>query len=390
MNYFERKSKEIKVLDSIYGYQDSKKVCSVFDSYRLKENFVKKLRFDYFEKYYHELTNKDEVSFKGDFDYSYTYERFNGFIKTGNFLNKFYGLISNYENDVYFTTSGMGGIVSVLSSFCLYNNYNIELMYEQAYFETIKILSNINYNKKNKALYVDTMAGNFDFNFVENIDKYESIIIDTTCYHPYMFEKIVETIINKGKLCVLVRSHTKLDMIGAEYSHMGSVIFVFPNKLKKWIKISDSCKHYIGVIGNCLPPEKFTIFVYNPEILKLSELRISAISKNTTILYERLKKRGYNVDIPNHKQFCVINFNNDSIDLDDLKKLLSKFSKKNRKSIPVYLAVSFGFDYIALDCYDNFKDGKFKIRIFPSDFDEEVVTFFLDKFEKFMKTIVLY
>ena len=66
------------------------------------------------------------------------------------------------------------------------------------------------------------------------------IIIDTTCYHPHDFANCINKLINNSNVVILVRSHIKLDMLGLEYSFLGSVSYIIPDKISlkrfKYIK----------------------------------------------------------------------------------------------------------------------------------------------------------
>lgn len=87
-------------------------------------------------------------------------------------------------------------------------------------------------------------------------------------------------------------------------------------------------------------------------------------------------------------QFVIIYLGNLNIELVDLKRKIIEFCNKYRK-YNIYHAVSFGFDYIAIDCYKNFLDGSYKIRISTSDLPEETIIFFKEQFVKFLNKKIL-
>lgn len=62
----------------------------------------------------------------------------------------------------------MTAIASLLSSLCLSNNISVDLLYEETYFETMKYINIIN---KNKAIYIDSIASDFDFKLNEELIK---------------------------------------------------------------------------------------------------------------------------------------------------------------------------------------------------------------------------
>ena len=390
INYIERKNNELNILNSFLKkrikYNNPKNVNEVLN---YKEKIVNKIKEENRKKFYHHITNNTQRKFvDGNFSYNYTYERFNGNIQVENFSNDFFNLSAKYKTKTFFTNCGMSAIVSLLSAMCLYNNIEIELLYEETYFETIKFLSSVNKNSKKKALYIDSIASDFSFGFdLIDFKKFSYVIIDTTCFLGNNYTKYIKHILALGIPCVLVRSVTKIDMMGTEYSHMGFVSFIYSDKnLDEELNgLIENCRHLIGVYGACLIPENFPSFIYNDKFIQLNNNRIELVNYNNTILFNYLEKNNYNVTIPNHKQFVLLYLKDNNLKLDELKQLIIEFCKRNR-NIGVYHAVSFGFDYIAIDCYKNFFDGMFKIRICMNDAPLEIVKEFNFRFMNFVKT----
>lgn len=329
--YKERKLKELSILNGYLNNKIDLTNCnSEKDILERKNVIIKNLRNDNREKFYHHLTNNNQISFKNElFDYQYTYERFNGFLKVDHFANNFYNIPNNIFSEIYFTNCGMTAIVSLLTAMCLSSDVRIDLLYEETYFETIKYLSIVNKEQaKYKALYIDTIASTFSFDISkELLCQYNYILIDTTCFLGDEFSKIISYIYEQNIPCILVRSHTKLDLVGTEYSHMGSVSFIKPKRMQDKLEenlnlIESSCKHLIGVYGACLIPENFPTFFLNKELNLLNKERINMVSSNTEELYNILKNNNIDCQIPNHKQFCLIYLGSQDIKLENLKKRL--------------------------------------------------------------------
>ena len=391
-NYIKNKNKEIDILS---GHNNITNYDNIFDILSKKEEFIKKLREQNEKIYYHNLTNNNQTKFNSDtFSYEYTYERFNGFIEIPNFVNDFYKLKKTIITDNYFTNCGMSAIVSLLTSIVLGNNISVDLLYDETYFETIKYLTMVSKETNNsKFLYVDSIASNFNFKIEQyDLSNYIGVIIDTTCFKGYEFKKMIETIYSKNLLCVLVRSHTKLDLFATEYSHLGSVSFIYPNNMSDinkelFEKIKLNCRHLIGVYGACVPPNRFPEFMLNKEVKILNEDRLDRVKNNNEELFNYLNKRNINIVLPNHKQFCLIYLGNKEYELDDMKQKIINFCNSFKNKFPVYHAVSFGFDYIAIDCYQNFIDNTYKIRICMSDYPCEINNNFYKELYSFLKNI---
>ena len=389
-DYIKSKIKELVALGSINNTDYD----NIFDILNDKEALVKKIRENKEKQYYHNLTNNNQLEFKNKlFSYEYTYERFNGFIDVSDFVYNHYCIKKIFLTYNFFTNCGMSSIISLLTSIVLYNNISIDLLYDETYFETIKYLTIVNKkNNKNKMLYIDSIASNFDFNIDNNIlKKYIGVIIDTTCFQCFEFNKLINKILLNGIPCFLIRSHTKLDMLATEFSHLGSVSFIFPNEkvMNKELfdKIAQDCKHLIGVYGACVPPNRFPDFMLDKDIMLLNKNRLKKVKNNNEDLFCFLNAKNINAVLPNHKQFCLIYLGNLDYDLSDMKQKIISFCNNLKQIIPVYHAVSFGFDYIALDCYQNFLDGTFKIRVCMSDFPKEYNKVFYKYFYGFLSKI---
>ncbi|MBQ8430399.1 MAG: hypothetical protein IJX26_00420 [Clostridia bacterium] len=378
MSYIADKNRELNILSKYCGKQQEFNLKNSKDFLLNKEKLIKEMKFYNFDKYYHDLSNKssfniDEYNLK----YNYTYERFNGQVTIDNFVEELYGY-TGFLYKHYFTNCGMSAIASLLTSLSCYNDVKVDLMYSETYFETIKLISNLTKNIEytSKALYIDSIASDFSFNITSDIlDRYDYIIIDTTCYLSNKYINLINRIVNElDKPCFLVRSHTKLDMAGTEYSHLGSVTFLYSQSIytDKLGKIIEDCRHIIGVIGACLPPEKFPKFMIDKQFVELNEKRLARVEDNAEYMISLFNKHEIELKIPNHKQFCLYNFSNKNLELATMKDRIISFCKENN-DIGIYHAVSFGFDFIALDGYENFNDKQFKIRISMCDFPKSLI-----------------
>lgn len=395
MSYIEDKNSELNILSKYCEEQQSFNEKNPINFLSIKEKLVKKLKFFNFNKYYHDLSNKTNTHIDNKhLKYNYTYERFNGQVIIDKFVENFYGY-TNFCYDHFFTNCGMSAIAALLTSLISYNNTKLDLMYNETYFETIKLICNLTQNIDyfSKALYIDSITSEFNLDISDDVlSKYNYIIIDTTCYLPNIYKNFIDKIVNVLKIpCVLVRSHTKLDMAGTEYSHLGSVTFLYNNNIytDRLRKIIEDCRHLIGVIGACLPPEKFPEFMIDKTFISLNKMRLSRINDNAMYMTTLFRDNGIKLDLPNHKNFCLYNFNNSNLSLEILKDKILKFCEGNH-SFGIFHAVSFGFDFIALDGYENFSDKQFKIRISLCDFPNDIIRTISHKIITFIKALEMY
>lgn len=73
--------------------------------------------------------------------------------------------------------------------------------------------------------------------------------------------------------------------------------------------------------------------------------------------------------------------------MDTLKNKIVNFCNKEKWSI--YHAVSFGFDYIAIDCYQNFLDNSIKFRICLNDDSIDNIKYIANEFINFINNDIL-
>lgn len=187
------------------------------------------------------------------FLYGYSYERYDSYINYPNFCSEFYKVkvTQKYKSKVFFTNSGMSAITSLLLSINnILDKFSFIFPDKDIYFETYDFYNKyINkYNDCNtEIIYIDTISKKFDIEkYKMIIDKNNyifAVIIDTTCFVPEELNKIIKYVMKKNKLCILVRSHTKLDMMGSEISGLGSILYLIPNNLNDnyFNEIKKSC-----------------------------------------------------------------------------------------------------------------------------------------------------
>ncbi|MBQ7140081.1 MAG: hypothetical protein IJO32_01100 [Bacilli bacterium] len=391
-SYYIYKKDEIKYLENEYKVSLPHKL-SLNDYIDFKRNIFINIQ----GKYNITVTNKNSVEYENIFtnnhiSYKYSYTRYDSYINYSNFCNDFYKLEKNnhYKSKVFFTNSGMSAITSLLLAInTVLDDFSFLLPDEDIYFETydfynkyIKDKNNINKN----ILYIDTIAKKFDIkryiNLINNNDNIFAVVIDTTCFLPNELNKLISSVINKNLLCVLVRSHTKLDMMGSEISSLGSLVYLIPRKTDnekfQIIKRIISESYYLlGKFGALCLPDKFPEFIFDKKFKKINNQRIKQIENNNYKLYTFLKdniKKG-KIILPKHQKFILYVLNeklDNECQSNIIENSIKLFVNKNEK---LFYACSFGFDYIALDSYYDINEKNYVMRISMND-DENNVDIF--------------
>ena len=340
------------------------------------------------EKHRLNITNSDVETDKTIFtnpkiSFRYSYARFDSYINYSNFLTDFYYINNKkYKTKLFFTNSGMSAITSLLMALKqICKDYQFLFPDKDVYFETYDFYNK--YIKENtcgerKIVYIDTIAKLFDadkyLNFLNVNNDIFAIIIDTTCFMPSDLKKFISNILEKNIFCILIRSHTKLDMLGAELSSLGSLLYLIPNDIgdnefEIIKKIIAESYYVLGKFGSLCLPENFPEIIFDKSFKKINEQRIKRIEKNNYSLFTYLKdsiNRG-RVILPAHKKFVLYIIDN-NISCNDQNEIIEKKIKKLvNNDCQLYSACSFGFDYIALDSYYDINEKNYVIRISMND-----------------------
>ena len=340
------------------------------------------------EKHRLNITNSDVEKDKTIFtnpkiSFCYSYARFDSYINYSDFLTDFYYINNKkYKTKLFFTNSGMSAITSLLMALKqICKDYQFLFPDKDVYFETYDFYNK--YIKENtcgerKIVYIDTIAKLFDadkyLNFLNVNNDIFAIIIDTTCFMPSDLKKFISNILEKNIFCILIRSHTKLDMLGAELSSLGSLLYLIPNDIgdnefEIIKKIIAESYYVLGKFGSLCLPENFPEIIFDKSFKKINEQRIKRIEKNNYSLFTYLKdsiNRG-RVILPAHKKFVLYIIDN-NISCNDQNEIIEKKIKKLvNNDCQLYSACSFGFDYIALDSYYDINEKNYVIRISMND-----------------------
>lgn len=335
------------------------------------------------------ITNKNntkEVNIfnNSKFLYEYSYKRYDSYINYPNFYNEFYKVkkTKGYKSKVFFTNSGMSAITSLLLAINnILDDFSVIFPDEDIYFETYDFYNKY-INKKNsyndKIVYIDTISKKFDINkyqrIIDNNDDIFSVIIDTTCFVPEDLKNLIERILKKKKLCILVRSHTKLDMMGSEISSLGSLLYLIPNNVSddyynKTKKIMSESYYLLGKFGALCLPDNFPEFIFYDKFKAINIERVKRIEKNNYLLYLYLKEnlnKG-KIILPEHKKFVLYAIDNGCFSEEQYKIIEGKIKTFVINEDNIFYACSFGFDYIALDAYYDINEKNYVIRISMND-----------------------
>lgn len=376
-NYRNRKTNEFKLLkgkyiktklniiDEINYNIDKKMKCQA----KIKSSFLN-------SKYNYNNTNRNNNKIVLDgLECEYNYQRYDISIRLHNFLKIFYDL-DEIDYDYIFTNSGMSALFATFFAldnlgFSIKSIGNIYVETERLLNDYIKSLN----NKGKEVLFLDSVS------FVSLIDKlkhtdlncYDIFIIDTTLFDSNTVKLCVKALRKYDKPIILIRSHTKLDMLGIEFSNLGSICILnisddFDKVLLKNIKVILS---FIGGYAyfKDIPPY-FTNVEYRNIVLE----RINSIKANVNYIYEKLNNESNKFEVikPDHNLFILIKPKK-YIDYKTLENDLRNYANNSKYGNLFCYADSFGLDSFGINgYYENMSAKTEVIRLSPSDFPLDV------------------
>ena len=390
-NYTLRKKKELKLLGVSKikkEYDNSEDVFNIINNKlkyqaNLKAAFIK-------DTYNYQNTgrNSQELVFDG-FKCSYEYQRYDIKIKQKNFLNLFYNL-NDINYDYVFTNCGMSAL---FSTFYTLNKLSYKVYYaSNIYVETERLIDD--YIQRNEfkfekyALFIDTVSFSYLLNVLEelDLDMYSIFVIDTTLYLAEELLPILKKLKLFNKPIILIKSHTKLDMLGIEWSKLGSVCLLCDNaEFQK--KFFDELKIILSFIGGYAYCEDIPLFLSNLNYKSISYERNKIIKENTRYIYNKFMdspSKYYDIIKPYHDLFLLIKPKK-FIGYKQLEKDLHKFARKKDLKNLIYYADSFGLDCFGISgYYENMSADTEVIRISPSDYPIEICNFIIDEIIKWL------
>ena len=332
----------------------------------------------------------------GDFEFDYEYQRYNMKIRQKNFLQFFY----NYNSEKYdfvYTNCGMSALYTCFTAFNRLG-YKIERQ-GHIYVEIERMLDDYTQNPDNfskKVAYIDTTNYTPVLDLVKstNLSEYDAFIFDTTDYMSDEILPIISELNKYKKMICLIRSHIKLDMLGAEWSKLGSICILNEYDEPIFKKLYSEFEIILSIIGGFAYPEDIPLMWNNKKFMQVNKKRIEIIKRNSQYLYDELLKylKKEEMVYPCHKKFILLKINN-KYAVSDLNKRLGEYIDNLKYKGLINLSDSFGLDFYAINGYWESMNPIYPvIRISVPDFskntNEVVVKELVDMIKKVKKEMM--
>ena len=170
----------------------------------------------------------------------------------------------------------------------------------------------------------------------------------------------------------MVRSHNKLDSLGAEYGRLGSVSFVNPAKgaLPKLDRLLSETRNAIRLFGGAALPAHFPPFIGAPAYRSLTNRRMAAILQNgrRATRYFRSALKSLIRELHFAHGLYVTLSSTGSLDEQAARWASAKMSEDlGRAGFPIRHAGSFGFDFAATEWFRDISTDGYSVRIAVPD-----------------------
>jgi hypothetical protein len=329
----------------------------------------------------------------GPFRFSYDYQRADLDVEGPSF----YELGDDTTSETIYTASGMAAISAVLLASAQVIDKSDILVLPGSYGETQELIEGyarhlrlVRLSREAKkvsslelsvrVLLLDSAAPAVEFEAALGTDSpgFDLLIFDTTCFSAgsIRIRRVINWARRHGLPVVMVRSHTKLDSLGAEYGRLGSVTFVGREKTGGWggqsrlAKLPGEVRNAIRLLGGAALPAHFPPYIGSRAYRELTSKRLAAILRNSG-----RSRRYFRAAVPDateevrfaHGLYLTLK-GSSQFDEATAQRVAAELSEDlGRSGFPIRHAGSFGFDFAATEWFHNPATGRYSVRVAVPD-----------------------
>lgn len=331
----------------------------------------------------------------GPFTFSYDYQRADLEVRGPSF----YGLDHALTRDTVYAASGMAAIAALLlASARVIGEANI-LVLPGSYGETIELIQGYARHLRlltlkgrlqeeageptglPRVMLFDSCAPAAGFEAVLRCASpaLDLLIFDTTCFSSGSgrIRRVLRWARKSRIPVVLVRSHTKLDSLGAEYGRLGSAVFVDADTKNdpragrsKMKELSSEMRNAVRLLGGAALPAHFPPYIGSSSYRALTNKRVAAILRNgrRTARYFASALAGRTAELHFTHGLYVTLGSPRQFDEQTARQVAAEMSDDLRRAgFPIRHAGSFGFDFAATEWFHDSTTGRYSVRIAVAD-----------------------
>lgn len=328
----------------------------------------------------------------GPYTFSYDYQRADLDVAGPSF----YDIDDEFGYETIYTSSGMASIAAlVLASTHVFDRADIVAL-PGTYGETIEFIEGygrhlrivaadgalsepVSRSPSARILLLDSCAVAKDFEACLRSlwTQFDLCVFDTTCFSggSGRIRRALRKARREGLPMALVRSHTKLDSLGAEYGRLGSTSFIHNQKNDLWRhsrlgKLPDEMRNAVRLLGGAALPAHFPPYVGSSDYWSLTTRRVAAILRNGRHIARFFREAldGLVAELNFAHGLYVTLKCRQPLNDEAARQAASKMSDDlSRAGFPIRHAGSFGFDFSAVEWFHDVKSDDFSVRVAVPD-----------------------
>lgn len=327
----------------------------------------------------------------GPFAFSYDYQRADLDVRGPSF----YALQQSSESTIY-TISGMAAIAALLLATRPVLGEADLMMLPGSYGETQELIDAHARHLRSATLpddLADTLARRSSAPRLLLLDssataaRFEAVlrcarpaidllIFDTTCFANGSGR--IRRVLAWARRCnvpvAMLRSHTKLDSLGAEYGRLGSVVFVdwttiAPGRVALQA-LTGETRHAVRLLGGAALPAHFPPYVGMAPYRDLTNRRVAAILRNSRRARRQFARtlRGLTAELDFAHGLYVTLDSDAPLDEASARRAAAAMSEDLRRAgLPIRHAGSFGFDFAATEWFHDATTDRYSVRVAVPD-----------------------
>lgn len=334
----------------------------------------------------------------GPFAFSYDYQRADLSVSGPSFYEPGHGCISETIN----AASGMAAISTLLlASAPIFAKADI-LVLPGSYGETLELIERFVPNLRliilklplldafaragmPRILLLDSCVAAGAFEAVLHCDgsALDLLVFDTTCFagRSGRIRRVLRWAQRYELPVVMVRSHNKLDSLGAEYGRLGSAVFVDwseqgakPSR-SMVERLAAETRNAVRLLGGAALPAHFPPYLGSEAYWTLTKRRVAAILRNgrhaARLFARELASLSAELHFT-HGLYVTLRAGH-PLDEASAREAAEALSRDlSRKGHPIRHAGSFGFDFAATEWFHDATTDRYSVRIAVPDLPTEL------------------
>jgi hypothetical protein len=329
----------------------------------------------------------------GPFEFRYDYQRADLDVRGPSFYN----LENHSTSDTIYTISGMAAIAAVLFASAKLIDQGDILVLPGSYGETRELIDSYAHNLRLVAngcgreeaiaragsprmmlLDSSSPASIFEATLRCMRPGIDLLIFDTTCFSASSgrIRRVLNWAQKWSVPVAMVRSHTKLDSLGAEHGRLGSAVFVRWEKNASWApqskfrNLPTEMRNALRLFGGAALPAHFPPYVGKPAYRELTRKRMAAVLRNCrhSSQYFASALPGLTAELRFAHGLYVTLKSAKPLDEATARQEAAALSQElARAGLPIRHAGSFGFDFAATEWFRDAATGQYSVRIAVPD-----------------------